>query len=112
MNKEVKHCANDALLMGYAAGVLPEAFDLVIASHLALSDQRRARSRPWTHTGPSRDGVRVTQLRHEFMCPCDQRIELFVGKGWIVKIPFCCRSIKPFSSKSEADLKRPETLCR
>ena len=43
MNKEVKHCANDALLMGYAAGVLPEAFDLVIASHLALSDESRAR---------------------------------------------------------------------
>ena len=29
--------------MGYAAGILPEAFDLVIASHLSLSDESRAR---------------------------------------------------------------------
>ena len=39
----VKHNINDELLMGYAAGTLPEAFDLVIASHLSLSDDSRAR---------------------------------------------------------------------
>lgn len=38
----VKHHLNDELLTGYAAGTLPEAFDLVIATHLSLSDESRA----------------------------------------------------------------------
>jgi putative transcriptional regulator len=29
--------------MGYAAGALPQAFDLVVASHVSLSDDARAR---------------------------------------------------------------------
>jgi putative transcriptional regulator len=40
---EVTHHAPDALLMGYAAGTLPEAFNLVIATHVSLSDDSRAR---------------------------------------------------------------------
>ena len=38
----VKHLLNEQLLMGYAAGILPEAFDRVVASHLSLSDESRA----------------------------------------------------------------------
>lgn len=38
----VNHVLNDQLAMGYAAGVLPEAFDLVVASHISLSDEGRA----------------------------------------------------------------------
>jgi len=37
----VQHNLNEELLLGYAAGILPEAFDLVVASHLSLSDQSR-----------------------------------------------------------------------
>lgn len=37
-----KHTLNDALLTGYAAGTLPEAFDLVVATHLSLNDESRA----------------------------------------------------------------------
>lgn len=40
---EVKHHINDELLMGYAAGALPQAFDLVVATHVSLSDDARAR---------------------------------------------------------------------
>jgi putative transcriptional regulator len=40
---EIRHHAPDALLMGYAAGSLPEAFNLVIATHVSLSDDARAR---------------------------------------------------------------------
>ena len=29
--------------MGYAAGALPQAFDLVVATHVSLSDDARAR---------------------------------------------------------------------
>lgn len=39
----VKHHINDELLMGYAAGSLPEAFDLVVATHVSLSDDARGR---------------------------------------------------------------------
>lgn len=38
----IKHVLNEQLAMGYAAGVLPEAFDLVVAAHLSLSDESRA----------------------------------------------------------------------
>lgn len=38
----VKHTLSEDLMMGYAAGNLPEAFDLVIASHLSMSDESRA----------------------------------------------------------------------
>ncbi len=38
----VNHVLNEQLAMGYAAGVLPEAFDLVVASHISLSDEGRA----------------------------------------------------------------------
>lgn len=39
----IKHHVSDDLLMGYATGGLSEAFDLVIASHVSLSDDARAR---------------------------------------------------------------------
>ncbi len=39
----IKHHLNDELLMGYAAGVLPEAFSLVAATHISLCDECRAR---------------------------------------------------------------------
>lgn len=43
MTTDVKHHISDELLMGYAAGVLPQAFDLVVATHVSLSDEARAR---------------------------------------------------------------------
>jgi putative transcriptional regulator len=39
----IRHHLNDALLMGYAAGALPEAFSLVAATHVSLCDDCRAR---------------------------------------------------------------------
>ena len=39
----IRHTIPDDLLMGYAAGVLPQPFDLVIATHVSLSDDARAR---------------------------------------------------------------------
>lgn len=41
-NMTVKHTLNDELMMGYAAGILPEAFNLVVATHLSLCDESRA----------------------------------------------------------------------
>jgi putative transcriptional regulator len=39
----IRHTLPDNLLMGYAAGSLPEAFNLVIAAHVSLSDDARVR---------------------------------------------------------------------
>ena len=39
----IRHHLTDALLMGYAAGTLPEAFSLVVATHVSLCDECRAR---------------------------------------------------------------------
>ena len=39
----IKHHLTDQLLMGYAAGVLPEAFSLVAATHISMCDDCRAR---------------------------------------------------------------------
>ncbi|WP_415919361.1 ChrR family anti-sigma-E factor [Tateyamaria sp. SN6-1] len=43
MTKEIKHHLTDAMLMAYAAGNLPEAFNLMVASHISLCDECRAR---------------------------------------------------------------------
>ena len=40
--KQIKHHLTDALLMGYAAGTLPEAFNLVVATHVSMCDSCRA----------------------------------------------------------------------
>ncbi len=39
----VTHHIGDEFLMAYAAGVLPEAFSVVVAAHVSLSDDSRAR---------------------------------------------------------------------
>lgn len=40
---EIKHHLTDPLLMSYSAGTLPEAFALVIATHVSLCDECRSR---------------------------------------------------------------------
>lgn len=47
----IRHHLPDALLMAYAAGELPEAFSLVIASHLSLCDDCRARAESFEAVG-------------------------------------------------------------
>ncbi|MEM0947850.1 MAG: ChrR family anti-sigma-E factor [Pseudomonadota bacterium] len=42
-SKEIRHHLSDDVLMAYSAGALPEAFNLVVASHVSLSDESRAR---------------------------------------------------------------------
>ena len=40
--KKINHHLTDQLLMGYSSGNLPEAFDLVVATHLTMCDDCRA----------------------------------------------------------------------
>lgn len=39
----IRHHLSDQLLMAYAAGQLPEAFNLIVATHVSLCDECRAR---------------------------------------------------------------------
>lgn len=43
MTDTTTHNLSDELLLGYATGALPHAFDLVVASHVSLSADSRAR---------------------------------------------------------------------
>ncbi|WP_240611029.1 ChrR family anti-sigma-E factor [Oceaniglobus ichthyenteri] len=40
---QINHHLSDQLLIGYAAATLPEAFSLVVATHISLCDECRAR---------------------------------------------------------------------
>ncbi len=51
MNNEIKHHLNDAVLMAYSAGTLPEAFNLIVAAHLSLCDSCRARAESFDALG-------------------------------------------------------------
>ncbi|MFN4101742.1 MAG: transcriptional regulator, partial [Pararhodobacter sp.] len=39
----IRHHLSDSLLTGYSAGTLPEAFNLLVATHISLCDECRAR---------------------------------------------------------------------
>ncbi len=41
--KEIKHHLSEALLMAYSAGTLPEAFNLLVATHISMCDECRVR---------------------------------------------------------------------
>lgn len=43
MTTSIKHHLTDDLLMAYSAGTLPEAFSLVVATHVSMCDECRAR---------------------------------------------------------------------
>jgi putative transcriptional regulator len=49
--QDIRHHIPDDLLMGYAAGVLPQAFDLVVATHVSLNDDARARLHTYEAVG-------------------------------------------------------------
>ncbi len=47
----IRHHLSDQLLMAYAAGQLPEAFSLVVATHVSLCDECRARAGSYDAVG-------------------------------------------------------------
>lgn len=48
---KIKHHLNDSLLMAYSAGSLPEAFNLVVATHISMCDECRARMHSFDAVG-------------------------------------------------------------
>lgn len=51
MTGTIQHHLNDKLLMAYSAGTLPEAFSLVVATHVSLCDDCRARAESFDAVG-------------------------------------------------------------
>lgn len=51
MSTEIKHHLSDAVLMAYSAGTLPEAFNLMVASHISLCDNCRAQAESFDALG-------------------------------------------------------------
>lgn len=47
----ITHHLSDQLLMGYAAGALPEAFSLLVATHISMCDDCRARAESYDAVG-------------------------------------------------------------
>jgi putative transcriptional regulator len=47
----VRHHIPDEFLMAYSAGILPESFSLVVATHVSLSDDSRARLEAYDAVG-------------------------------------------------------------
>ncbi len=48
---KITHHLNDKLLMAYSAGTLPEAFNLVVATHLSICDDCRAHAASFDAVG-------------------------------------------------------------
>lgn len=51
MEQKIKHHLTDDILMGYSAGTLPEAFNLMVATHLSLCDTCRAQAESFDAVG-------------------------------------------------------------
>ena len=51
MGQDIKHHLSDDILMAYAAGTLPEAFNLMVAAHVSLCDTCRAQMESFDAVG-------------------------------------------------------------
>lgn len=71
----VNHPINDELLMGYAAGLLPQAYDLMVATAVSLDDDARARLSSYEAMGGAlMDDIEVAPLRNDSFDAVMQRI--------------------------------------
>ena len=66
MTDKIKHHLSDELLMGYSAGTLPEAFSLMVAAHVSLCDECRARLEAFDAIGGALLDADAGQVELEF----------------------------------------------
>jgi putative transcriptional regulator len=71
----IKHHLSDELLMAYTASGLPEAFNLVIAAHLSLCDECRARSMAFDALGGAVLDDQVADMAAGSLDACLARID-------------------------------------
>ena len=89
----IKHHLNDALLMAYSAGTLPEAFDLVVATHLSMCDDCRARAMSFDSVGGAMlDTCDLATLSGDCFASTMEKI---MGTKTIVAPPKAAKTILP-----------------
>lgn len=73
----INHHLSDDILMAYAAGALPEAFDLVVATHISLCDECRAQLAGYEAVGGAViDGTEAAALSDTCL---EQTLKLIAG---------------------------------
>lgn len=81
----VKHHIADEFLMAYSAGILPEAFNVVVAAHVSLSDDSRARLGAYeTVGGAVLDTVEPATLAEDSLAATLARIK---GSAPVIRAP-------------------------
>lgn len=71
----IKHHLTDTLLMGYAAGTLPEAFNLVVASHVSMCDDCRASLESYEALGGAVLEERGVDMAEDGLAACLARLD-------------------------------------
>lgn len=72
----IRHHLSDQLLMAYAAGELPEAFNLVVATHVSLCDECRAKLASFEAVGGAMIEMADTvQMSDASLAACLDRID-------------------------------------
>jgi putative transcriptional regulator len=72
----IKHHLSDQLLMAYAAGSLPEAFSLVVATHVSLCDECRARAEAYEAVGGAVLEAETAPMSEASLEACMARLDL------------------------------------
>ncbi|QYK42256.1 MAG: ChrR family anti-sigma-E factor [Paracoccaceae bacterium] len=72
----IRHHLSDALLMAYAAGELPEAISLVVATHLSMCDECRVRNAAFDAVGGAviEEGA-AAEMSDDSLAACLARID-------------------------------------
>lgn len=71
----IKHHLTEDLLMGYAAGTLPEAFSLVVASHVSMCDDCRAALASYEALGGAVLEDRGVEMTGDGLAACLARLD-------------------------------------
>ena len=71
----IKHHLTEDLLMGYAAGTLPEAFNLVVASHISMCDTCRAALESYEALGGAVLEERGVEMAEDGLAACLARLD-------------------------------------
>lgn len=80
MTTDIKHHLTDALLMGYSAGTLPEAFNLVVATHVSMCDECRARLASFDAVGGALvDQVETVEMAENSLTAVMEKIRASAG---------------------------------
>ncbi|MEL6571769.1 MAG: ChrR family anti-sigma-E factor [Pseudomonadota bacterium] len=80
MTGTIKHHLTDDLLMAYSAGTLPEAFNLVVATHISMCDECRARLASFDAVGGEvMAGVETVELAENSLTAVMEKIQAGAG---------------------------------